>query len=200
MKRYGGTIKSPGVKPEAAKLVFVTSPVYGINEPPLGDLSRSINSPWDLIVPLNASNNEESVSFTFHQPGHGLPPMSACYFDKTDNKWKLATLENRAKSIVVPIDENWLTIYSAGHIKVPENAKANLRDENFVSNEMYYLNQTVDGGFQLTYPEFIYQELGYAYSKYGVMWFAIHIDTPVELMPYTVKGLASKADLSNRHH
>lgn len=155
-------------------------------------------TPGDLIVPLNASNNEESVSFTFHQPGHGLPPMSACYFDKTDNKWKLATLENRAKSIVVPIDENWLTIYSAGHIKVPENAKANLRDENFVSNEMYYLNQTVDGGFQLTYPEFIYQELGYAYSKYGVMWFAIHIDTPVELMPYTVKGLASKADLSNR--
>lgn len=155
-------------------------------------------TPGDLIVPLNASNNEESVSFTFHQPGHGLPPMSACYFDKTDNKWKLATLENRAKSIVVPIDENWLTIYSAGHIKVPDNAKANLRDENFVSNEMYYLNQTVDGGFQLTYPEFIYQELGYAYSKYGVMWFAIHIDTPVELMPYTVKGLASKADLSNR--
>ena len=155
-------------------------------------------TPGDLITPLNASNNEESVSFTYNQPNHGLPPMSACYFDKSDMKWKLATLQNRAKSIVVPIDNNWLTIYSAGHIKVPENAKANLRDEDFVSNEMYYLNQTVDGGFQLTYPEFIYQELGYAYLKYGVMWFAIHIDTPVELMPYTVKNLASKAELSQR--
>ena len=160
--------------------------------------SASGLTPGDLITPLNASNNEESVSFTYNQPSHGLPPMSACYFDKTDNKWKLATLENRAKAIVVPIDSNWLTIYSAGHIKVPENAKANLRDEDFVSNEMYYLNQKIDGGFQLEYPEFIYQELGYAYLKYGVMWFAIHIDTPVELMPYTVKNLASKAELSQR--
>lgn len=160
--------------------------------------SASGLTPGDLITPLNASNNEESVSWTYNQPNHGLPPMSACYFDKTDLLWKLATLENRAKAIVIPIDDNWLTIYSAGHIKVPKEAKANLNDIDFVSNEMYYLHQTIDGGFQLEYPEFIYQELGYSYTKHGVMWFAIHIDTPVELMPYTVKNLASKADLNNR--
>lgn len=155
-------------------------------------------TPGDLIIPLGSSNNEESVSWTYYQTNHGFPPMSAVYFDKEDNKWKLATLKNRAKNIAIPIDENWLTIYSAGHIKVPANAKANLSDEDFVSNEMYYLSQNINGGFQKEYPTYIYQELGYAYMKYGSIWFAIHIDTPVELAAYTIKNMATKEDLKNR--
>ena len=160
--------------------------------------SASGLTPGDLIVPLGSSNNEESVSWTYYQPNHGFPPMSAGYFDKDDMKWKLATLKNRAKNIIVPIDANWLTIYSAGHIKVPENAKADLATEDFVSNEMYYLHQSKNGAFQKEYPTYIYQELGYVYTKYGSMWFAIHIDTPVELTAYTIKNMATKEDLKNR--
>jgi len=73
-------------------------------------------------------------------------------------KMRWATLKKHkdkiCKNIAVPIDENWLTIYSAGHIKVPANAKANLSNEDFVSNEMYYLSQNINGGFQKEYPTY----------------------------------------------
>lgn len=154
-------------------------------------------TPDHILAPIGSARNEEATTFHVKQPSHGLPPFSACYYDATDGLWKLATLDNRAQALVIANDEDYLSINTAGHIKLPTGATINGTDA-FVPNTMYYLHQEVAGGFQSEEPTYIYQELGYAYSKKGVAWFAINIETPVELAPYAIKGLATKQEVRLR--
>ena len=149
----------------------------------------------DLLDVTGGGGGSGAATYKVTQEDHGFPSM--CTITFKDGIWKLASLDEQAKAIAISNSKDVFTVITGGHVAIPVDA---LDDEGdaFIDGEFYVMSETVHGGISKLEPKMVYQDIGYCYSKGGVLMFVVDIETPVDLASEAVADLATKGELAQR--